>query len=872
MNQFISALKQFFERFLSNWRLVVSITLLTVLLVVSLGLRFNYISCALPYPGKYDEGLVTNGAKRVLAEGDFNTRYLAYPSLPAYLTAAGFTLGYISAVSNLDFTNTNEIGSIAYPYYSHVRFVWPAKALFALFSVLSLLTLGIIGYRLTKDPIVLFVGPLLLALSSIYFHYSCHYINVDILGVFFVLLLFAYLVYNFSDDSLLHKAIFPGMLCGLVISAKYHLVWIFIPCILTIWLFGKRQRLLKSALLLPVMFLTFFVINPYVILDFKGFLNSLSIILVDYNRGRAYLTATPGVEVFLVLINKILTDFGHWTAVFAVIGLFSSLTKDFKKTVVLLSFPLVLLYYTSNMSAYAVRNVLVVFAFYSLFFAIGVAVVYRFARDFLCGLSLSQQLKKFIPLITLATLFLLGLVMVPIENMVKIAKQQPDARVLSVDWIKQNVEKGSTLIIPTELSFKKVGLEKKYNIVEFTMKNLDEKTFYNQLPSFSNPHMIMPLFCYDGAHHLTNKSSIKLTYRLNNFFNYLDIRKTFPGNYRIGSYWSPFTRMSLLKQSDFYQAEGKYVTGCTYVDKRKNFPCIPDGFPELAIGRLAIPVDRKIELTPPLMQVSSISQGDNTLIISNTKSLQSLPLIFKRGKYELLVENLPANLSETAFKLNVKTDDNNILSTLTISNEQVQHKIPLQFEEEKTVRIVLEAQENTSGARHEKQQNLLLKPIVLSPLTNDASLLRSTRQDYMVIEKELSNLAVENILSTKTVENGLQLIAQNEDPFILLPPIEPTREYPPLIVEVVITSSVDTDIAVYFLNRPEQRYSERRKVVRRLHKGHNSITFTLPPEQVAGQLRLDPGTLAGTYTIHKISVGKDHVRYSSFFDHPEALE
>ena len=69
-----------------------------------------------------------------------------------------------------------DIGCLGYPYFTHPRIVWPAKVIFTLFSVLTILFIGIIGYRfLDISPTVLWLSPLILSFSETYLYYSQQY-------------------------------------------------------------------------------------------------------------------------------------------------------------------------------------------------------------------------------------------------------------------------------------------------------------------------------------------------------------------------------------------------------------------------------------------------------------------------------------------------------------------------------------------------------------------------------------------------------------------------------------------------------------------------------------------------------------------------
>jgi len=571
------------------------------------------------------------------------------------------------------------------------------------------------------------------------------------------------------------------------------------------------------------------------------------------------------MEIFLDLMQKMLKDFGIWTSFFVLIGFVVHLRKDWKKTLVLTSFPLVLFYFTSNMKAYAARNILVIYAFYSLFVALGAIIAFNWLNLTLKKIQLPTQLKSLSPLLSFVIIGLLLYNFTPVDNFLNTTTVQPDSRVLSVDWIKNNIAKNSTIIIPEELGFDKRPLQRNYHIVEWPMKELNENTFFKEMITFRNPHVLMPFFCHDRRHN-PNNSSAELAYRLNNFFKHLNVLKVFPGNYRKESYYEPVINQSLLERTDYKQSEGGFVTGCTFVDKPGKFPCIPDGFPEIAIGRLILPINRPVNLTSSLMQGEISDQHNTDIFFPQNRKLQSPPLLFKKGAYDLFLAGRIAKTSTESIELVVRNETNEILTSLKVKEKSFRKKTTLQFKEDQTHSITVELHSNSVNERQNNDSTVSIKPILVSPTNSILNNIQQNRVHTILdLEKDFSRIKTINIRSANFSEKGWLLTVDSLDPMLLLPEFETTNDFPPLVVETSITAPAETFIAIYYLTKANQQYSQTRMVTKRLLKGYNKLKIALPAKVIIGRLRLDPGDIPGNYLINSIKIGREYHKYSSFF-------
>ncbi len=498
----------------TNWKLWLSVSLLLIVILSATLVRVKKINGALPYPGHVDEPQLTVLASRMLITGDFNPHQFTYPSLPIYVTAAGFIVGFFKEASHGKVNSVKSIkGSYTYPFFGHPGMIWHAKIVFTAFSLLSMLLMGIVAYRAYENICLIFLTPLIIFFSASYFYYSSHYLNVDIIGVFFASLVYYYQFYYLKTDSFLHKSVIPGILTGLVIGCKYNLIWVIVPSILIILFYAEKQKILKILFLTFFMVVGFFIAVPCSLLEFDVFLSHIAYQVSHYKSGHSAFDLAPGYPQLANYMKEILSDFGWLTTIIAIIGLGSAMRLNWKNTLIITSFPVLLVAHMSMQSAANVRNILFLFVIYPIFVAMGVIGIYRLLgalRRYAWMTKLSERHQLWIKVVIITILFIIAF---PMERPMKWAFAKPDARNSATQWINKNIAKGSTLIIPYELYFDTRDLTKKYKIVQWTFMKMDKQTYIESISANVGSYVLRPNW---GFFHFW-PSGKKQSDRLNSF-------------------------------------------------------------------------------------------------------------------------------------------------------------------------------------------------------------------------------------------------------------------------------------------------------------------------------------------------------------------
>ncbi|HVY62393.1 MAG TPA: hypothetical protein VHF22_12110, partial [Planctomycetota bacterium] len=99
--------------------------------------------------------------------------------------------------------------------------------------------------------------------------------------------------------------------------------------------------------------------------------------------------------------------------------------------------------------------------------------------------------------------------------------------------------------------------------------------------------------------------------------------------------------------------------------------------------------------------------------------------------------------------------------------------------------------------------------------------------------------------------DGVTLTASGDDPQVILPAFDfPARA--PVVLRVDLTAPADTVLQVFWATAAAPDYAEARSLVAPLRKGRSRVCLELPGGDLAGRLRLDPGTVPGAYTLHSL--------------------
>lgn len=433
--------------------------------------------------------------------------------------------------------------------------------------------MGTAAYRLWGEKSLVFLVPLVFWVSGDVYHH----VNPIL---FFVALLFLHLFSFLETDTILHKAVLPGIICGVLLNGSFYLFPVLLAPILAVFFYSANRRFLKIVLFMAVIPL--------------GYIVSIPLSLTLFFPVKIIESAYPSYP-YLVL--------GVGTLAAAAVGVFFSFRKDWKRTLVLLSVPI-----AAGVYAFSVEPSLLYFAYSSLFLfaAFGLLEIFRLLRDLLEKISFfgkRELIKTYLPLaIMIGVIFLLF----PAHRAFKKWEKPPDTRTTAAAWIEKNVKPGTVLVIPSEMGMDTTELEKNYAIYTPYFDTMAPNWFYHLDRILERPCFVYPWFDAERDHHLDFYQSGQLR----------ELRK----NIR-----EEFSLQGLSVNLDYY------------------YP-LPKGNPELSIGWLKGRYSRRLPVTGYSVWDTREGIAPEKISPSQTVFSQrgefNMEFVSRQGHNEMIIQSL----------------------------------------------------------------------------------------------------------------------------------------------------------------------------------------------------------------------------------------
>ena len=407
-------------------RITNSHSILIIIILAGLFLRLWGLDFGLPYQFHQDEPIVVNHAL-AYGTGDFNPHFFAIPPLTSYLLFIVYGIYFLIGMAFSLFHTSEE--------FAQYFFIDPSSL-----YIIGRLFIGVIPGIISIAAVYVFSGKFLskraalfaASVMSICFLnvVNSHYIYTDMLLVMFTMLAYG-AIYSFYKIPVLKNYCVAGILIGLAVGIKYNAVFLAVPYVLThfmVTIGGKRhakEMLFSGKLWLGAVcaVFVFAVTNPYMMLDWPGFLGSVS-----QQSGAFWPTGwlhhivyslTQGISIPLVITGGV--------------GLFFIAFRK-RWGIILFSFPFVFYLVIVFKSQHFARYVIPLIPF----FAIGSA--------YLVFEVLYKHFSFFRLKIVIAFVLLILLVPTTIKSVkADMLFSAQDTRIIAAKWIKENLDKGSRI-------------------------------------------------------------------------------------------------------------------------------------------------------------------------------------------------------------------------------------------------------------------------------------------------------------------------------------------------------------------------------------------------------------------------------------------
>ena len=322
-----------------------------------------------------------------------------------------------------------------------------------------------------------------MSLPPYYFEMSWRYLNVDIIGASLVAIGMAAVLRGIArpDRSPMTWIVAaPAVCAGLAAASKYTYGALIVPVVLSILFFvAPKQRAKAVVIAVALVAISFVAAFPYALLDLPGFLNGLAFEVRHYASGHAGQDGEIGLAKLGYYGHVLIRDFGIAGLVAATLGIAWMGRLDWRKLLVFVSFPAVLIVVLAAQRVEFARNVLPLF----FVFAVGIGVATCMLADWIASLverrrpQFGSAARVALPPVMLVFALHVPLASAP-DQWTGVAESRRDA----IAWIIRNVPKDHTIIVPVELELQGAALVKKgYALVRKPFKELRTPAAYRRV-------------------------------------------------------------------------------------------------------------------------------------------------------------------------------------------------------------------------------------------------------------------------------------------------------------------------------------------------------------------------------------------------------
>ena len=407
--------------------------LLGFVLVCALGLRVWGSGFGLPAYTRYhpDEHALVERAAAILWTGEWNLGRFNYPPLYAYLQAGAYALYFLYGVTQ---DLWRFVPSFVVPNYYQV-----GRLLTAGFGTLTVLIVYYLGRQFRNRRTGLLAATLL-AINYLHIIHS-HYATFDVMVGFWasLTLLFSELL---RTQQKAKWYLLAGLCAGLAGATKYNgALVILVPVLAHIlsdqkgewgWLDGKVLLAAGGFLL------GFFGGNPFALGNLPDFLNGLATVLYHYG------TQHPGFEGtgnWRWYPSVLLTSADTLWVLVGILGLGGLLWRDWKKGLLLISFPVIYYLMISRFIVRFERNLVPLLPF----LALGGGWLIDVGAEWLAArFRWNRRRGQVLAAIGVGLVVALPLVASVAFDM---ALDRTDHREIAGQWVEDHIEPGSKIAI-----------------------------------------------------------------------------------------------------------------------------------------------------------------------------------------------------------------------------------------------------------------------------------------------------------------------------------------------------------------------------------------------------------------------------------------
>lgn len=412
--------------------------------LLALFLRVLRADFGLPYLYHYDEFHFMYRAVQMLKTGDLNPHYFHYPSLVICLQFIVTLLFFLVNMSRGTITSLEDIHYFSgWSITTPQLYLW-GRILTCALGALTVVVLYLLARSLFKNKNIALAAALFLAISPGHVAES-NVITVDVPAALMVVLAVYLCARVLREDSWLGYC-FAALACGLAISTKYNMFPVVVPYLFAALasITARRRAALKAAAGLAFIALGFFVATPFALFDMNRFVHDLGYVARLY--GATEFRGSPTESNWLFYARWLFSEaLGlKILSILAVAGVGGGLVSKRwrKRTVFLVSFPILYYCYMSVQTSAFARNMMPVVPFLALF----AAVPLGFFRP-----EKKSPGLRFLPA-ALALLLALYPAFTSLRDGWELHRHR-DTRLVAAEWLERNIPARAKTAVAAELHF-----------------------------------------------------------------------------------------------------------------------------------------------------------------------------------------------------------------------------------------------------------------------------------------------------------------------------------------------------------------------------------------------------------------------------------
>jgi hypothetical protein len=188
---------------------------------------------------------------------------------------------------------------------------------------------------------------------------------------------------------------------------------------------------------------------PYSLLDIPGFLNGLALEAAHYAGGHAGYEAEPGWAQLSYYLGHFATEFGIGGAALAVIGTAGFAVADWRRAILLLSYPAALLALLASQRVHFARNVLSLHPIVAMFAAGGLIWAYGWVWRLVTRRGWTAGRRAWPARVALVVA--LGAAAIPFDHLVDPFRDRTDSRTVARAWVSERLPPGWSIVVPSQL-------------------------------------------------------------------------------------------------------------------------------------------------------------------------------------------------------------------------------------------------------------------------------------------------------------------------------------------------------------------------------------------------------------------------------------